>query len=172
MRSHRMIRVDASEKRIPPPYGRVSGVSRLLYALTKYTKSSPKQVSDIMGLEQREIDNLWKRMRKDENFRIIIRRGLPAMYGEALPDEKLALCIKCNHLISWAPCVKCCCHTEVFVDRSDKLRKQNGEQTPPESDEPTVFLPGTAEKVAVMKYRVDMGMQPFCSRDAKGAKRV
>ena len=63
-------------------------------------------------------------------------------------------------------------HKEQFLDRIDKRIMEHGEPIPPESSEPTRFLPGSAQKVAVMKYRVEMGMQPFCSKDAKGAKRV
>jgi len=43
---------------------------------------------------------------------------------------------------------------------------------PPESDKPTKFLPGSDQKIAVMKYRVDMGFQPFCTKDATGVQRV
>lgn len=172
MKHIRQIRVAANEKRIPPPYGRVSALARLLYGLTKYTKSSPEEIRRCMGLDQKQIDALWKEMRVDENFKYIIKGGLPAMYGESLPEGYYVLCLKCNHLVNWVPCVRCCNHTEIFVDRSDKLRRINGEEQPPESDEPTMFLPGSEQKVAVMKFRVEMGFQPFCSGDAKGAKRV
>ena len=161
-----------NDKRIPPPYGKVSASARLLYAITKYTRSSPKEVRRLMDLSQAEIDLMWREMRVDESARYIIEMGLPAMYGEPLPENCTALCTKCNRLVTWVPCVSCCHHSEVFVDRADKVRGRKGEELPPECDEPTKFLPGSSQKIAVMKYRVEMGFQPFCSKDAMGVGRV
>ena len=172
MKHIRKLRVQTNDRKMPPPYGRTSSVARLLYALTKYTRSSPKTIARCCRLEQAEVENLWKRMRKDENFKHIIKRGLPAMYGESLPEDHYVICIKCNRLINWVPCVECCNHTEVFVDRSDKIRNEKGEVVPPLPCEPTKFAPGSSQKVAVMKYRVEMGMQPFCDDDAKGMGHV
>jgi hypothetical protein len=161
-----------SDKRIPPPYGKVSARARLLYAITKHTTSSRLEIRKFMDLSQKDISLMWKEMRSDENAKHIIKAGLPAMYGEPMPEGCSALCTKCNRLITWVPCVSCCYHSEVFVDRGDKLRIRKGERFPPEHDAPTKFLPGSDQKIAVMRYRVDMGFQPFCTKDAIGASRV
>lgn len=174
MDGNRNIKVSSpNDKKIPPPYGKVSAGARLLFAITKYTRSSPSLVRKLTGLSGKEIDLMWDEMRTDENSKYIINMGLPAMYGEPLPEYCTAICTKCNRLVSWVPCVSCCNHhSEVFVDRGDRLRKKRGESLPPESDKPTKFLPGSDQKIAVMKYRVDMGFQPFCTKDATGVQRV
>lgn len=162
----------ADEKRIPPPYGKMSPSARTLLALMQYTDASRADVRVCMGMNQKDINKLLRNMRKDEFCRYVIKGGLPAMYGEALEEDVYVVCTKCKREINWIPCVACCTHKEEFLDRIDKRIMEHGERIPPESTEPTRFLPGSAQKVAVMKYRVEMGMQPFCSRDAKGAKRV
>jgi hypothetical protein len=162
----------ADEKRIPPPYGKMSPSARTLLALMKYTDASRAQVRACMGLSQSDVNKLMRNMRKDEFCRYVIKGGLPAMYGEALEDGVYVTCSKCKCRVNWVPCVACCTHKEEFIDRIDKKIMEYGEPIPPESQEPTKYLPGSSQKVAVMKYRVEMGMQPFCSRDAKGVRRV
>ena len=164
--------VSADEKRIPPPYGKVSAMARTLLALLSYTDATNQEIRECLGLRQKEIQLLLKMMRKDVFCKNVIKGGLPAMYGEALPESRYVLCSRCKKLINWVPCVACCQHDEKFMDRIDRQRELNGETIPPESQEPTDFPPGSPQKVSVMKYRVEMGMQPFCHKDAKGVRRV
>lgn len=172
VRHKKDIRVSADEKRIPPPYGKVSATARTLLALVRYTDSSNDKIRKCLNLRQSEIEKMFREMRKDTFAKCIIRNGLPAMYGESLPDGVYVTCTRCKKLVNWVPCVACCEHQEDFLDRVDRHRAVHGESIPPESDEPTSFPPGSAQKVAVMKYRVEMGMQPFCRNDAKGVRRV
>jgi hypothetical protein len=165
------VTVSADEKRIPPPYGKVSAYARTLIALMQYTDATREQVRSCMDLRQSEIEKLFREIRKDIYAKYIIKNGLPAMFGEPLTNEMYVRCTACKKLVCWVPCVACCTHQDDFLDRVDRHRITHGESVPPESDEPTSFLAGTPQKVAVMKYRVEMGMQPFCSRDAKGVRR-
>jgi hypothetical protein len=164
--------VSADEKRIPPPYGKVSAMARTLLALIRYTDASRAQIRECLGVKQRQVEKLLRMMRKDVFCKNVIKGGLPAMYGESLPEGFYVVCSRCKKLVNWVPCVACCQHDEKFMDRIDRQRELKGEEIPPESLEPTKFLPGSSQKVAVMKYRVEMGMQPFCSKDAKGIRRV
>jgi hypothetical protein len=164
--------VSADEKRIPPPYGKVSASARTLFALVRYTNATRHEIRNCLGLMQSDIDRMFRLMRKDVFAKSIITCGLPAMFGESLPEDVFVQCSCCGKYINWVPCVACCKHEEDFLDRTDRHRAVHGEDVPPESDEPTMFPPGSPQKVSVMKYRVDMGLQPFCSRDAKGVKRV
>ena len=87
MDGNRNIKVSSpNDKKIPPPYGKVSAEARLLFAITKYTRSSPSLVRKLTGLSGKEIDLMWDEMRTDENSKYIINTGLPAMYGEPLPE--------------------------------------------------------------------------------------
>lgn len=172
VRKRKPITVSADEKRIPPPYGKVSATARTLIALVGYTAATRSEIRQCMELRQSQIDWMFRKIRKDVFAKYIIKNGLPAMFGESLPDECYVRCLSCNQLVNWVPCVACCDHEDDFMDRVDRHRAVHGEKVPPESDEPTSFPPGSPQKVAVMKYRVEMGMQPFCSRDAKGVRRV
>lgn len=164
--------VSADEKRIPPPYGKVSASARTLIALMQYTDATNAEIRKCLDMTQKDVEWMLRKIRKDEFAKYILRFGLPAMFGEALEGDMYVRCNKCDHLVRWVPCVACCVHEDDFLDRTDRHRAAHGESVPPESNEPTQFLAGTPQKVAVMRYRVDMGMQPFCSRDAEGIRRV
>jgi hypothetical protein len=166
------ISVSADEKRIPPPYGKVSAVARTLIALMMYTDATKAEIRKCLDMRQSEIDKMLRQIRKDDFAKYVLRFGLPAMFGEPLEDDMYVRCNSCDSLVRWVPCVACCTHEDDFLDRTDRHRAVHGEVIPPESDEPTKFLAGTPQKVSVMRYRVEMGMQPFCSRDAKGIRNV
>lgn len=172
VRGRKPVTVSADEKRIPPPYGKVSAAARTLIALVRYTDATRAEVRLCMDMGQKQVEKMLRDIRKDVFAKYICKNGLPAMFGEGLEEEIYVRCSKCKKLINWVPCVACCEHEDDFLDRIDRHRAAHGESIPPESDEPTKFLAGTPQKVAVMKYRVEMGMQPFCSRDAKGVRRV
>ncbi len=81
--------------------------------------------------------------------------GLDLKYARKLPaGKRTLLCENCGQMLSWVPCMKC------------QLPKHRFNNLPPECPElpvapPTLFFPGTPEKIEVMCRRVREGYSCF-----------
>lgn len=66
----------------------------------------------------------------------------------------------CGALLCWVPCMKCCCREGWDFD-PDEDREM------PVPAKPTEALPGTREKIKVMRQRVARGESPFHPLDQR-----
>lgn len=151
--------ITSYQKRLPPPFGRLSAEARLLIALRKSKAASREDICMILNLKPIEAREFWAKLKENDNAKQVIENGLPAMFGEALPDGVRLLCPYCRRWVTWLPCVTCCEHD---IGSWHDL----GDIPLAETREPTSEKPGTIGKIEVMAKRVSAGLEPFCKDDA------
>lgn len=73
-------------------------------------------------------------------------------------------CRQCNQLLTKVPCCKC------FLARLQFNQKRRARQIKgslPQSNDPTRALPGSREKIEIMKQRAALGFSVFCRGDIR-----
>ena len=151
--------VTSFQKRLPPPYGRLSAEARLLIALRKSKMASRDDICRIMELKPIQVQRFWAAIKENKDGRDVIEKPMPAMFGEPIPGGNQLQCPYCRRWVTRLPCVTCC---EESTDPWDDLG--DVELCPP--TQPTDAIPGTFRKIEVMAERVAAGLEPFCINDA------
>lgn len=93
----------------------------------------------------------------------LLHRGLSLDESVIIPGEQLYLrCKNCSSRLTSLPCAWCQIETQrADLVKPDKVIKGRRPKRPKR----TVFLPGTAEKIAVMRKRHSEGFAVFSIRD-------
>lgn len=99
--------------------------------------------------------------------------------SETLPPHVSVNCRRCGAILSSVPCIECLCEEELLVN-DDSAIDLCDDYSVLENDamgysmqplltpmRPTDALPGTPEKIQVMKERVDNDCSPFHPRDKR-----
>lgn len=156
--------VDAnSVYQIPYPYGRLSRLARLTIGLKQYSQASDKDIALIVNVSLRELRSFWKAIQKHTEGESIIANGLPAMFGEELPEGVTVRCLRCRRLVTTVPCVVCYSGNQLYEDRIDKQRTP--EHTKPIAPYSTRELPGTKGKIETLRLRVKYGFDLWHPHD-------
>lgn len=96
---------------------------------------------------------------------MVLRHGLPLDAAVQFPEDKqgTVLCRDCNQSLASVPCANC------SIKRSFSLISRPTRAKPqpnlPESTTPTLSLPGSAGKIAIMRLRAQQGLSVFCQGD-------
>lgn len=101
----------------------------------------------------------------------LLQHGPPATCAVELPNNRSVRCSKCRGLVRLVPCVACTDPSlvdERIIQGSGALMdldsEEDSEELPPPKW-PTDALPGSPEKIEVMRARVALGFSPFHSDD-------
>jgi len=138
------------------PYGMVSPEARLVIGLRQSTSVDSAWIARELGCTARELKSFEKRIAKDEICGWVKLNKMPAGFGE---QTKTAVqCDTCRNWIMHVPCVQCCDY------RGGKCRNDSEPELPfdPLSTE---AIPGSQEKIEVMRNRVDWGYSVFSPGD-------
>lgn len=98
--------------------------------------------------------------------RLVLEQGLPLDAAVDFPSDRkiTVLCKNCRQPLASVPCASCA------IKRGRQLfrfaTKAKPQPKMPESKTPTLSLPGTAGKIAVMRLRAESGLSVFCRGDA------
>lgn len=146
---------------LPYPYSRLSEASRLLIGLTLYSTAKESEIAELMSLNIRDFREFSRQVVENCEGRYVFSSGLPAMYGEALPEGEKVFCVNCGRAVIWIPCVMCCQQSDQFVCRQSKDRKRRLPLIP------TREMPGTLAKIAVLRDRLAKGLILYHPDDAE-----
>lgn len=167
LRSIKLPSVTTDTVTLPLPYGSLSRSARMLIALRIEMEANEETISRSLRLPPGHVDVFWTLVRKNRDAQSVIKRGLPAMYGEYLPDGIRVFCEQCGSLLRFVPCVRCCSHKQSMFDRADALLRDGFDIAPPAPTTPTMEFPGTDAKIEVMRQRVQSNLQPHHDEDLK-----
>lgn len=87
-----------------------------------------------------------------------VREGMPPHASAQLPDEKTVRCRRCGATVNRVPCPSCW-----MSDAGDEEEELDLPMSAPSA--PTHYLPGTQEKIEVMRLRVSRWECPFHAKD-------
>jgi hypothetical protein len=142
---------------------------RLVLGILTACRSPTKQ--QIAGATAHSLEwvvkaiRLLLEQRAHPTIRTVLEHGLPLDAMAQFPDDKrtTVLCRDCNQPMASVPCANCAIKRSFSLFRyATKAKKQ---PKLPESKTPTLSLPGTAGKVAVMRLRAQQGLSVFCRGD-------
>jgi hypothetical protein len=153
----------ASVYKIPYPYGKLSRVARLVIGLKQYSQADDSEIAAIVRMGKRDLRSFWTLLKSHEEGRSVIENGLPAMFGEELPEGIFVRCNYCSHRITTVPCVVCYSGNQLYEDRIIKENKPEPERRKPPF--PTTEAPGTIGKIKILKLRVAYGFQLWHPND-------
>lgn len=148
----------------PYPYGKLTDKARLAISLSKYTFSTDRQIARILGLEFEQLAEFLIQIARSQEGAAVMSMGMPATYGEPLPDGEVAICSKCKRKITWVPCVTCCGSKFEYRDRLDMSADSKPK---PQAIFSTDANPGTDAKIEVLRQRVADGFDLWHPKDAK-----
>lgn len=156
--------VTCSKSGLPYPYGKLTDKARLAIALSKYTFATDRQIARILGIEIHHLTSFLIQITRTQEGAAVLSMGMPAMYGEQLPEDEVAICCQCHRRITWAPCVTCCASKFEYKDRLDRSADPKPKPMSPFS---TDDLPGSLAKIEILRQRVADGFELWHPRDAK-----
>lgn len=130
---------------------------------------SPRKTVNLLRPPEFPADEWWitcrgvmgkLRRSKDPRVRQWVDVGLPAGFTVALPPGRKVLCHLCGELVACVPCLECSLIAGVTPET---LRT-----TPdlPRPAAPTSAVPGTRDKIEVMRRRCEAGEALFHPEDA------
>lgn len=87
-----------------------------------------------------------------------IRQGLPLSALESLENGETYVCKTCHHRREYVPCRKC---AQPWPDELRPDLADEDDKPLIRPGKPTVAMPGTKQKIEVMRRRVERGESPF-----------
>ena len=140
------------------PWGMLHPDARLVLGMRFHTDSTDKQIARELEVSQKELKAFTRTMKKDEICSWVIENGIPASFGAYLQFP--VRCTRCSRKMLFAPCVACCTFqgAECRNDREKELKID---------DCFTHAIPGSEEKIQIMRDRADRGVQIFHPNDKR-----
>lgn len=151
----RMLRMHRKNKN-DYPWGMLHPDARLVLGMMYHTDATMKQIAAELEVRVGDVRKFIAHMRRDEICSWVIENGIPASFGAYL--EQPVRCTRCDRRMVFAPCVVCCTFegAECRNDREQELKID---------DRFTHAVPGSDEKIRVMRDRADRGVQIFHPND-------
>lgn len=132
---------------------------------------TPRELSQVLFIPERTVRSILSAINKSREPAILdaLAGRFPIAAIVEIPtsgrvDEKRLICKRCQQVLSKVPCCKCLLDSLHF-DPKKKLKRIKGRL--PQSLDATRAMPGTAEKMEVMRLRAEAGFSVFCRRDAR-----
>jgi len=155
----------ASVYQIPYPYGRLSRAARLTIGLKQYSQATNREIAKIVNVTTNDLQAFWKLIKAHEEGKSVIDNGLPAMFGEQLPEGVFVRCISCRRRITTVPCVVCYSGNQLYEDRIIRENRPEPKKLPPPF--PTNEIPGSVGKIEILRLRVQYGFDLWHPHDGR-----
>jgi hypothetical protein len=144
------------------PYGELHCTALIFIGLKQSTSLTNKEIAKFFLSTEEKIDRFERQIMENREGQYAMKNGMPSSLGEHLFFGHVR-CRQCRAKLNRVPCLTCCKVPFAPVRGFDDTKKLVPCQIP------TNAPAGSMRKIAIMRARIEIGMEPFSDFDDENA---